>query len=192
MTTDRVLKHAFLADCRLPDKRSWNAALTQQLEGFLSPTPTADNPDLFADLQTFSLRSRQIAHEAKLNTEEGRTIVYGGIKEGYGCEPNILSAKNRHHGRIMAQFRTGSHWLNIETGRYTDTARNDRSALCALRKSPIQAFLLGVLMPSTQRKRPVRQLRMSTTCSLIALVMHPPEFSFTIFLAATSQQQASF
>ena len=122
MTTDRVLKQAFLADCRLPDKRSWNAALTQQLKEFLSPTPTADNPDL----QTFSLRSRQIAHEAKLSTEEGRTIVYRGIKEGYGCEPYILSVKNRHHRRILAQFRTGSHWLNIETGRYTGTARNDR------------------------------------------------------------------
>ena len=64
-------------------------------------------------------------HEAKLSTE-ARTIVYRGFQEGYGCDPYILSAKNRHHRRILAQFRTGSHWLNIETGRYMATAKNDR------------------------------------------------------------------
>lgn len=44
MTTDKVLKQAFFADCRLPDKRSWHAALTRQLKEFLSPSPTAYNP----------------------------------------------------------------------------------------------------------------------------------------------------
>ncbi len=29
--------------------------------------------------------------------------------------------------RIIAQFRTGSHWLNIETGRHQGIARQDRT-----------------------------------------------------------------
>ncbi|KAK9866466.1 hypothetical protein WJX84_009872 [Apatococcus fuscideae] len=39
-------------------------------------------------------------------------------KVGYGCEPYIQQSNNRHLRRIVAQFRTGSHWLNIETGRH--------------------------------------------------------------------------
>ena len=123
MKTDRVLKQAFLADCRLPDKRSWHAALTRQLKEFLSPSPTAENPAS----QTFSLHLRQLAHQAQLDTDGGRTITYRGIKEGYGCEPYIQSIKNRHQRRILAQFRTGSHCLHIETGRHNNTARSDRT-----------------------------------------------------------------
>ena len=65
MSTDTVLKQAFLADCRLPDKRSWHAALTHQWTDYLSPTPTADNPDL----QTFSRRARPMKHNLTLKKD---------------------------------------------------------------------------------------------------------------------------
>ena len=35
--------------------------------------------------------------------------------------------KNRHQRRILAQFCTGLHWLNIQTGRQNNTARSDRT-----------------------------------------------------------------
>ena len=43
--------------------------------------------------------------------------------------PNKQS-NNRHLRRIIAQFRTGSHWLNIETGRHKKVDRSGR--ICSM------------------------------------------------------------
>ena len=125
MSTDRVLKQAFLADCRLPSKVSWHTKLLTQLETFLVPTPLEED----LQHQTFSLQSACAAYAAQIQDPDAssKTLVYCGIKEGYRCEPYIQQCNNRHLRRIMAQFRTGSHWLHIETGRHSKTDRSDRT-----------------------------------------------------------------
>ena len=45
----------------------------------------------------------------------------------YRCEPYIRKCSNKPLRRIMAQFRTGSHWLNVETGMHRGIARENRT-----------------------------------------------------------------
>ena len=124
MSQDRILKQAFIADCRLPDKLSWRARLGEKLHDFLVSTPS-DTDHL---CQTYSLQSARSAHTALIQTDDSsKTSTYRLIKEGYTCEPYISQSHNKHLRRILAQFRTGSHWLSIETGRHKDIPALDRS-----------------------------------------------------------------
>ena len=124
MSQDRILKQAFIADCRLPDKVSWRAKLGEKLHDFLVSTPS----DVDHLCHTFSLQSARSAHTAQIQTDvSSRTSTYRLIKEGYACEPYISQSHNKHLRRILAQFRTGSHWLAIETGRHSNIPRLERS-----------------------------------------------------------------
>ena len=115
MSQDRILKQAFIADCRLPDKFSWHARLGEKLHDFLVSTPS-DTDHL---CQTYSLQSARRSHTAQIQTDDSRkTSTNRLIQEGYTCEPYISQSRNKHLRRILAQFRTGSHWLGIETGRH--------------------------------------------------------------------------
>ena len=71
--------------------------------------------------------SIQSAHIAQLSSSNSiRAATYRDVKSGYGCKPYIQQSNNRHLRRIVAQFRTGSHWLNIETGRHKKVDRSGR------------------------------------------------------------------
>ena len=71
--------------------------------------------------------SIQSAHIAQLSSStSSRAAIYEDVKVGYGCKPYIQQSNNRHLRRIVAQFRTGSHWLNIETGRHKKVDRSGR------------------------------------------------------------------
>ena len=61
-------------------------------------------------------------------------MTYHHIKLGYACEPYIQQANNSHLRKIIAQFCTGSHWLNIETGRHKKLAKQDRTCpMCSFK-----------------------------------------------------------
>ena len=124
MSQDRILKQAFIADCRLPDKLSWRARLGEKLHDFLiSIRSDTDHP-----CPTYSLQSARSAHTAQILTDDSsKTSTYSLIKEDYICEPYISQSHNKHLRRILAQFRTGSHWLGIETGRHKKIPAKDRS-----------------------------------------------------------------
>ena len=101
MSQDRVLKQAFLADCRLPDKLSWRARLGEKLHDFLVSIPS-DTDHL---CQTYSLQSARSAHTAQIQTDNSsKTSTYRLIKDGYTCEPYISQSHNKHLRRILAQF----------------------------------------------------------------------------------------
>ena len=56
------------------------------------------------------------------------------IKTGYASERHIQQTNNRHLQKITAQFRTGSHWLHIETGRHKKLEKEDRICpMCAFK-----------------------------------------------------------
>ena len=124
MSQDRVLKQAFIADCRLPDKLSWRAKLGEKLHDFLVSTPS----DTDHICQTYSFQSARSAHTAQIQTYvSSRTTTYRLINKGYACEPHISQSNNKHLKRILEQFRTGSYWLKIETGRHMNIPRLGRS-----------------------------------------------------------------
>ena len=131
MNADRMLKQAFIADCSLPARLSWRSLLEAQLEDHTVPSPTEDHPQH----KSFSLQSAQRQHMEQLGLQtSSKSILYRSIKIGYGCEPYIQQSGNRHLRRIIAQFRTGSHWLNIETGRHKNLERSDRTCpMCSHR-----------------------------------------------------------
>ena len=58
MGTDRLRKHAFIADRRLESEVSWCLRLKDQLKGHLIPSPTEEQPHL----RQFSLASAQFQH----------------------------------------------------------------------------------------------------------------------------------
>ena len=58
ISQDTVLKHAFITDCRLPDKLSWRAKLEEKLRDFLVTAPS-DRDHLY---HTYLLQSARIAH----------------------------------------------------------------------------------------------------------------------------------
>ena len=123
MDADRMLKQAFIADSSLPARLSWRSLLEAQLENNLVPSPTEDD----SQHKTCSLQSAQRQHMEQLDVQtSSKTALYRSIKLSYGCEPYIQQTSNRHLRRIIAQFRTGSHWLNIETGRHKKLERKDR------------------------------------------------------------------
>ena len=103
-------------------KVSWHLRLEHQLQGLLIPSPTEGQPHR----RQISLVSAQSQHIQQLSLETS-FMTYHQIKLGYACEPHIQQAYNRHLRKIIAQFRTGSHWLHIETGRHKKLAKQDRT-----------------------------------------------------------------
>ena len=131
MGIDRLLKHAFIADRRLKPGVSWCLRLEDQLKGHLNPSPTQEQPNH----RHFSLASAQSQHIEQLSLESSsKGVTYRQIKLGYACEPYIQQADNSHLRRIIAQFCTGSHWLNIETGRHKKLPKQDRTCpICSFK-----------------------------------------------------------
>ena len=97
----------------------------------LIPSPTEDQPHL----RHFSLASAQSQHIEQLGLiSSSMGVTYCHIKLGYACDPYIKQANKGHLRRIIAHFRTGSHWLNIKAGCHKKPLKQDRSCpICSLR-----------------------------------------------------------
>ena len=126
MESNRMLKQAFIADCSLPARLSWTSLLAQH--GQLHGHPVSPSTDAATQRPMFSLSVARSHHVEQLSQQtSSKASMYRSIKIGYACEPYIQQTSNRHLRRILAQFRTGSHWLNIETGRHRKQDRKDRT-----------------------------------------------------------------
>ena len=124
MDASRILKQAFVADCSLPTRLSWRALFHGKLDSHRILSLSSAAPQQNA----FSLASAQSQHIQQLSQQtSSKAVVYTSIKVGYECETYIQQTSNKHLRRIIAQFRTGSHWLNIETGRHRKLDRKDRT-----------------------------------------------------------------
>ena len=124
MGTDRLLKYAYIADRRLKPEVSWHLRLEHQLQGLLIPSLTEEQPHR----RQSSLVSAQPQHLQQISQEtSSKSMIYHQIKLGYACEPHRQQANNSHLRKIIAQFRTVSHWLHIETGRHKKQAKPDRT-----------------------------------------------------------------
>ena len=80
MGTDRLLKHAYIADCRLKPEVSWRLRLEHQLQGLFIPLPTEEQPHRWQ----FSLVSAQSQHIQQLSMgTSSESMTYHQIKLGY-------------------------------------------------------------------------------------------------------------
>ena len=118
---------------RLPATKSWRSCYEDQLHNHLVSSPSEDMPHR----RQVSLPSAQFQHIQQLSQQtssKGKT--YSHIKTGYASEPNIQQTINRNLRTIIAQLRTGSHWLHIETGRHKKLEEEDRTCpMCAFKLS---------------------------------------------------------
>ena len=108
-------------------------------------------------------------HEQLSQQTSSKASMYRSIKIGYACEPYIQQTSNRHLRRILAQFRTGSHRLNIETGRHRKQYRKDRTCPMCTHRIINPGLPPEELMPLILMRSAAIPLRMSTMPSLIAL-----------------------
>ena len=154
---DRLLKQTFDADCRLPATKSWRSCYEDQLHNHLVSSRTEDMPHR----RQFSLPSAQFQHIQQLSQQtSSKGQMYSHIKLGYASEPYIQQTNTRHLWKIIAQFRTGSHWLHIETGRHKKLEEEDRTcSMCAfmikLRNPGLPAELYGAFDSDDGSDEPV-------------------------------------
>ena len=148
MDANRTLKQAFVADRRWSKQKSWSFQHEAQLRDVSVNVPTTGGHSH----RCFSISPAQSAHIAQLSSStSSRAATYRDVKVGYGCEPYIQQSNNRYLRRIDAQFCTGSHWLNIETGRHKKVDRSGRICpMCVgriINQPTTQTSLLIALMP---------------------------------------------
>ena len=102
--------------------------------GQLHGHPVSPSTDATIQRLMFSLSVARSHHLEQLSQQtSSKASMYRSINIGYACEPYIQQTSNRHLRRILAQFRTGPHWLNIETGCHRKQDRKDRTCpMCTM------------------------------------------------------------
>lgn len=72
------------------------------------------------DFQEAIAAGKRMAEEAVVTPSPGsrKEATYFSFKSNFQLESYILKAKKQHLRRIIAEFRTGQHWLRVQTGRY--------------------------------------------------------------------------
>ena len=188
MGTDRLLKHAFIADRRLKPELSWCLRLEDRLKGHFIPSPADEQPNH----RHFSLASAQSQHIEQLSLESSsKGVIYRQIKLGYACEPYIQQANNSHLRRIIAQFCAGSHWQTLRLDATKSYPGKIGPAQSAPSSSQTQGYHSSAGMPLIQMMRAADRLRMSIMLCLIAQAMYMPESISRIFSKARSPLSAS-
>lgn len=124
MDNSRLCKVAFMAACRT--NTSWRRGLDQRFAklGMERPAPGEefDPSDAIAASETM-----YIDWMMNSDPDSRKETTYYSFKVHHRFEPYIFEAKNFHLRKILAKFRTGSHWLQVQTGRYHGIAYEQRS-----------------------------------------------------------------
>jgi hypothetical protein len=131
----RLIHHAFCESMALAvnNKNSWVGHVQRLFAehpclGVFCPAVPVDVRACMAALQSDYLEREQ-------QYEGSKTGVYWSIKgvQQYSCERYLGAVSNTHQRRALAQFRTGSHWLPVQTMRGMGVARADRHCkLCSM------------------------------------------------------------
>ena len=191
LENNRMLKQAFIAGYSLPARLSWTSLLAQN--GQLHGHPVSPSTDAATQRPLFSLFVARSHHVDQLSQQtSSKSLMYRSIKIGYACEPYIQQTSNRHLRRILAQFCSGSHWLNIETGRRRKHDRKDRTCPMCTHRIINPGLPPRSLMPLILMRSAVIPLRMSTMPSLIAQLMQMPESNIVIFSRVISPLLQTF
>ena len=127
MDDSRLCKLAFLAECR--SGLGWWKGVVMRCTtlGIQPPLPGSGfSPSNAAAMD------QNMAVEAIMNAkaESRKEQTYFSFKSVFQMEKYITEAKNKHLRRIVANFRVGSHWLKVQTGRYHKLEYHERTCDC--------------------------------------------------------------
>jgi hypothetical protein len=131
MSTDRLLKKSFLESFELAshNKASWCTSFKAMLKPLgivFSENPQPIDGDLVfylrdAFIENFKTTLRQATETSSLKLKRYNLMR----SEEFALQP-YLRIKNRDMRKRMARFRTGSHWSEIQQGRFLGTERQKR------------------------------------------------------------------
>jgi hypothetical protein len=143
MDPSRLLHLAFKEQLELVrrGKKCWGSKL-QQMLNYPCLTNGGFPKDLAALVNYVNIRSPpvsiNITHiknmlrssfiETMRSDTSNQLATYRQFKDidTYYFEPYLSLIGKRQHARVLSQFRTGSHWLGIQTGRYKGVTREER------------------------------------------------------------------
>ena len=139
----RLVKQAFLANLSLqgsavaPRFPSWSSQVCSMLD-FMHPVVNGVPVAINLRLLDTTLRTRYLAsvNASELGKVQRWLRMRGGpLDASYAFEPAsyLTTVPSRAGRRCLAQLRTGSHWLRIETGRWEAGRRLARADRLCLR-----------------------------------------------------------
>ena len=123
MDGSRLCKLAYVAECR--NGLGWWKGVDLRCTslGIQPPLPgTEFSASNFIDIDQRNAVDELMTPKADSRKEH----MYFSFKSAFQLEKYIMQAKNQHLRRILASFRVGSHWLKVQTGRYTNTEYSER------------------------------------------------------------------
>lgn len=135
MPLDRILKKAFLESLQLAkhERPSWCTSFRKMMEplGYtFSEVPQCLDTNFlwsvrekFLEIYDSKLRNATAIRSLKLQT-------YNSIRSEDFVMPPYLRGKNRDIRKRYSQFRTGSHWLEIQQGRFKKPKTERRDRIC--------------------------------------------------------------
>ena len=123
MDDNRLLKKAFVAACS--HRSLWRRGVDLRLQKLAIP-PLDPHEDF--DVQKIIKASNDMYSSWMMtaDSDSPSQAIYFSFKRHFRMEPYIWEAKNSHLRKIIARFRTGNHWLQVNVGRYTGVAREQR------------------------------------------------------------------
>lgn len=120
-----------------------------------------DNSSIASDRHLLP-RLRDIFHQesfAKINTNHSKLRTYGEFKTVPGLEPYLLHPMKIQYRTNFSKFRLSNHALQIEKGRHSNIARNQRFCpFCLTSVETEQHFLLHCRKYDMGREKLFREL----------------------------------
>ena len=127
MDTNRLCKVAFLMACR--NNSAWHRGIEARLQKLSTP-PAPPDEDFNASTAITASADMDTTWIMQPDPESSLQQTYYSYKQHYRMEPYIYEAKNTHLRKILARFRTGTHWLQVRSGRHRGIAREHRLCHC--------------------------------------------------------------
>ena len=126
MEDSRLCKLAYLTACR--HNTAWRRGIEGRLQKLAIPPPP---PHEEYDAKATIAASTDMYTEWMMQPDPDSNIqrTYYSIKQHHRMEPYIYEAKNAHMRKIVARFRCGLHWLQINVGRHRHIERQERFCL---------------------------------------------------------------
>lgn len=131
MPDDRLLKMSFLESWKLAshNKTSWCKsfkAMVEPLGIIFAEHPQPIEGDFVDKMRKTFIQNYERTLSQATETSSLKLYTYNLMRsEKFVLQP-YLRARSRDLRKRMAQFRSGSHWLEIQQGRFLGMARNDR------------------------------------------------------------------
>ena len=112
-----------MAECRL--QLGWWKGLDERCKelDIQSPCPEAAY-DFSSAVEADQSKAATALMTAKADSRKEYT--YYSLKTEFSREKYISDSKSRHLRRVIANFRLGSHWLKVQTGRYIKQPYDER------------------------------------------------------------------